>query len=200
MLNLGTGFSAAAVCGRTLLRGAHGAALEIAYQVPWDGPLEGFAAGRAPLEELFSGAGLQRAASARLGRPTRTAEVFEAVAAVRDHGDHRPSAETARLAALGEQALHAAARAAANLAIALDPEVIALSGGMLRSAGVIVPMLEEVLARLVPFPPRLVMAYFAERAPLAGACLIGYRAAALAPPDSLRIGDHAPAGTAEGDR
>jgi glucokinase len=185
LLNLGTGFSAGAVCGGALVRGAHGAALEIAYQVPSDGPLRGFRDGRAPLEEIFSGAGLQAAASALLVRPTHTAEVFEAMAGVDDRG---AGADTGRLAALGERALDVAARAVANLAVALDPEVLALSGGMLRSADVILARFGAALARLVPFPPRVVMARFAEHAPLAGACLLAYRAAAVPPPDDLTIG------------
>jgi glucokinase len=201
MLNLGTGFSAAAIAGGALLRGAHGAALEIAYQVPWDGPEEGFRDGRAPLEEVFSGAGVGRTASTLLGRPTDTYEVFEALDTVRRGGDgDDPDDDTARLAALGNHALQVAARAVANLAIALDPEVVALSGGMLRSASIIVPVLEAALARLVPFPPRLVMAHFADQAPLAGACLLAYRSAALTPPDDLKLVD-APASTvAQGDR
>jgi glucokinase len=201
MLNLGTGFSAAAIAGGSLLRGAHGAALEIAYQVAWDGPLQGFAEGRAPLEEVFSGAGLQRAASALLGRPTGTGAVFDAVAAVRKEGRHAVDADTVRLAQLGERALRTAARAVANLAIALDPEVIAVSGGMLRSARVIMPALEDALGRLVPFPPRLLMTHFGDHAPLAGACLLGYRAAALTPPNDLKIGgDPPPSAGAGGER
>ncbi len=201
MLNLGTGFSAAAVAGGTLLRGAHGAALEIAYQVAWDGPPAGFGDGRAPLEEVFSGAGLQRAASALLHRATETAEVFDALAAVRTDGGRPPGDDVTRLAALGERALQTAAHAVANLAIALDPEVIAVSGGMLRSADVIMPALQEALDRLVPFPPRLVTTHFGDRAPLAGACLLGYRAAAVPPPTDLKIRDPAAAGTGlEGDR
>lgn len=187
LLNLGTGFSAGAVSGGALLRGAHGAALEIAYQVPSDGPLAGFSDGRAPLEDIFSGAGLQAAASELLGRPVGTAEVFTAVARARNGAADVPAGDGGRLAALGERALAVAARAVANLAVALDPEVVALSGGMLRSADVIVPALEAALARLVPFPPRLVMARFAEHAPLAGACLLGFRAAGLPAPDDLAL-------------
>jgi glucokinase len=186
MVNLGTGFSAAAIAGGALVRGAHGAALEIAYQAPWDGPVAGFADDRAPLEEVFSGAGLQRAASALLRRPTETGAVFDALSAARRNGELDEDGR--RLAALGEHALQTAARAVANLAIALDPEVIAVSGGMLRSAEVIMPALEEALARFVPFPPRLVMTHFGDQAPLAGACLLGYRAAALTPPNELKIG------------
>lgn len=91
------------------------------------------------------------------------------------------------LAGLGHRALDEAARAIANLAVALDPEIIAVSGGMLRSADQIIPRLVSALDQLVPFPPRLVLAHFAERAPLAGACLLAYRAAAMAEPGHLDL-------------
>jgi glucokinase len=194
LLNLGTGISAGAVVGGRLLRGGHGAALEIAYQVPSAGVVHGFGEGSAPLEERFSGAGLGATASAALGRRTGTDEVFAAMRAARRCGGDAGAAvsgDDEALAALGEEALDLAARAVANLAIALDPEVIALSGGMLRSADVITPTLATALADLVPFPPRLVTAHFAEHAPLAGACLAAYRAAGADPPERLDLGSGA---------
>lgn len=193
LLNLGTGISAGAIVGGQLLRGAHGAALEIAYQVPSSGPLHGFRNGSAPLEEAFSGAGLEKVASALLGRPTATDEVFAAMALPPDSAQidrlssDCPSDDKTRLAALGQEALDLAARAVANLAIALDPQVVAVSGGMLASADHIIPQLSAALAQLVPFPPRLVLAHFAQHAPLAGACLLGYRAAGLPAPEQLLI-------------
>jgi glucokinase len=201
LLNLGTGISAGAVVGGQLLRGAHGAALEIAYQVPSAGAVHGFRDGHAPLEERFSGAGVGAWASALLGRATAAEEVFAAMrSARRSDGDAGAGAvagagagaaagdDAARLAALGEDALDLAARTVANLAITLDPEVVAVSGGMLRSADVITPALAAALSRLVPFPPRLVTAHFADHAPLAGACLVAYRAAGIAPPAWLDLG------------
>lgn len=188
LLNLGTGISAGAVVGGRLLRGAHGAALEIAYQVPSAGPVHGFGEGRAPLEETFSGAGLAASATALLGRRTGTDEVFAAMAPARDGApDDGPEGDHARLSALGRHALDVAARAVANLAIALDPQVVAVSGGMLRSAQEIMPRLAAALTELVPYPPRLVLAHFAEQAPLAGACLLGYRAAGLDEPADLQM-------------
>ncbi len=182
LLNLGTGISAGAVVGGALLRGAHGAALEIAYQVPSSGALDGFAAGRAPLEESFSGAGLQASASALLGRHTRAEEVFSAMA----RGDEAQLVgEPALLAALGRDALDLAARSVANLAVALDPEVVAVSGGMLRSAGQILPRLEAALGALVPYPPRLTLAHFGHDAPVAGACLLAFETAGLPGPPEL---------------
>jgi glucokinase len=188
LINLGTGISAGAIVGGQLLRGAHGAALEIAYQVPSDGPLRGFRHGGAPLEDTFSGTGLQARASAMLGRPTGTDEVFEAMTlAAGSDPFKRPGDDQAQLAALGRQALDLAARAIANLAIALDPQIVAVSGGMLGSADQILPRLALALEELVPFPPRLVLAHFAQHAPLAGACLLAYGAARLPVPDDLLI-------------
>ena len=201
LLNLGTGISAGAVVGGTLLRGAHGAALEIAYQVPTTRPGAGFAHGRAPLEETFSGAGLAASASALLGRPAGTGEVFAAMA---EASRGAPDDERARLAELGREALRMAARTVANLAVTLDPEVIAVSGGMLRSADQILPSIEAALAELVPFPPRLVLAQFGDHAPLAGACLLAYQAADMTAPQCLDLGtvgallDQGPARTEDG--
>jgi glucokinase len=188
LLNLGTGISAGAIVGGQLLRGAHGAALEVAYQVPSSGPLRGFLQGHAPLEETFSGAGLEAAASALLGRPTGTDEVFAAMTLARVSGPNdRPDGDSTWLAALGQDALDVAARAVANLAIAFDPQVVAVSGGMLGSAETIIARLGAALAQLVPFPPRLVLAHFAQQAPLAGACLLAYRAAGLPVPQHLQF-------------
>jgi predicted NBD/HSP70 family sugar kinase len=190
LVNLGTGISAAAIVGGRLLRGAHGAALEIAYQVPSEGPLTGFLDGRAPLEETFSGSGLQASASALLQRRIATQEVFAAMSSAPAGATESPlsTGDMRRLATLGRRALDVATRAIANLAVALDPEVVAVSGGMLRSADQILPQLAETLGQLVPFPPRLVRAHFAEHAPLAGACLLGYRAAQLPEPEHLHLG------------
>ena len=103
LLNLGTGISAGAIVGGQLLRGAHGAALEIAYQVPSSGPLRGFLQGHAPLEETLSGADLEAAASALLGRPTGTDEVFAAMTLARVSGPNdRPDGDSTWLAALGQ--------------------------------------------------------------------------------------------------
>jgi glucokinase len=191
LVNLGTGISAGAIVNGRLVRGAHGAALEIAYQLPSAGPARGMATGDAPLEQTFSGSGLTAAASALLGRPTDAGEVFAAMAAEAEGG---PSAagHDDRLARLGVAALEVGIRAVVNLTIALDPEVIAVSGGMLRSGEQILSPLRAALATFVPFPPTLVMARFDEQAPLAGACLLAYRTAGLAVPRALDLGRVAP--------
>ncbi len=182
LVNVGTGFAAGAVVNGTLLRGAHGAGLEIAYQVPWTGRVRSVRQHAAPLEERFSGAGLAAAASALLGRPVDTAEVLGALA-----GQGGGAMQDPRLVQFAIEGMQTGARAIANLAIALDPQVIALCGGMLRSHAVIVPIVRDALEQFVPFPPRLVIAHFPDDAALAGACLLAYRAAGVAEPDELAL-------------
>jgi glucokinase len=191
LVNLGTGISAGAIVNGRLVRGAHGAALEIAYQLPSTGPVRGFATGDAPLEQTFSGSGLTAAATALLGRPTDAGEVFTAMAGGAQ-GAPTAAGHDDPLARLGVAALEVGIRAVVNLVIALDPEVIAVSGGMLRSGAQILTPLRAALAAFVPFPPTLVKARFDEHAPLAGACAVAYRTAGLAVPSSLDLGPLAP--------
>ncbi|MFI6815458.1 ROK family protein [Nonomuraea sp. NPDC050328] len=151
-LNLGTGLAAALVVDGRVFAGAHGAAGEIGY-VLTDPGSPGFAAGHAPLEDRFSGAGLARQASAELGTPTTAAELFA--------GDVLPHLVEAALADL--------TTAVANLCVSLDPECLVVGGGLMGAAPVILPALEERLRRTVPFPPRVRRARFADDASLLGA-------------------------------
>ena len=57
----------------------------------------------------------------------------------------------------------------ANVAIAIDPARIAVGGGLMRSADVVLPALATRLELAVPFPPELVAASFTEDGALRGA-------------------------------
>jgi glucokinase len=154
-LNLGTGLAAAIVVGGSVVRGANGAAGEIGYIVRSAGE-SGFADGRAPLEELISGAGLAARGSALLGRPVTATDLF----ALRDD----PIASQ-----LLDDAVKAMAVVVANLSITLDPERIVVGGGMMRAAQHILPHLSAEVARTVPFPPAILPARFVNDASLIGA-------------------------------
>lgn len=155
-LSLGTGIAAAILVGGHVLTGANGAAGEIGYNLVGDGD-EGFAVGAAPLEEAVGGRGLGLRASAALGRPVTAAELF--ALARRD-----PAAKELVSQALDELSLHVA-----NLAITLDPQRIAVGGGLAGSNDVILPALRQRLAQAVPFPPEVVAARFADDGALRGA-------------------------------
>ncbi|EME62165.1 ROK family protein [Amycolatopsis decaplanina] len=159
-LSLGTGIAAAVLVGGRLLAGANGAAGEIGYNLLSPQDTDGFASGAAPLEEAVGGRGLGGRASVLLGRPVTAGELF---------GLARENAQAKELvdAALDELSMHVA-----NLAIALDPQRIAVGGGLVRSADILLPALRERLARAVPFPPELVSAKFDQDASLLGAIAI----------------------------
>lgn len=156
-LSLGTGIAAAILVGGRLLAGANGAAGEIGYNLLSPQDTDGFASGAAPLEEAVGGRGLGGRASVLLGRPVTAGELF---------GLARENAQAKELvtAALDELSMHVA-----NLAITLDPQRIAVGGGLVRSADVLLPALRERLAQAVPFPPELVSAKFDQDASLLGA-------------------------------
>ncbi|RSN62613.1 ROK family protein [Amycolatopsis sp. WAC 04182] len=163
-LSLGTGIAAAVLVGGRLLAGANGAAGEIGYNLLSPQDTDGFASGAAPLEEAVGGRGLGGRASVLLGRPVTAGELF---------GLARENAQAKELvgAALDELSMHVA-----NLAIALDPQRIAVGGGLVRSADILLPALRERLAQAVPFPPELVSAKFDQDASLLGAIAIALAA------------------------
>lgn len=156
-LSLGTGIAAAIVVGGQVLTGANGAAGEIGYNLRGAGDTASFATGSAPLEEAVGGRGLGRRASEQFGRSLTTAELFALAR-------HDPVAARLVSEALDELATHLA-----NLAIAVDPARIAVGGGLVRSARIVLPALRNRLGTAVPFPPQLVPARFGQDSALYGA-------------------------------
>ncbi|MER6871001.1 ROK family protein, partial [Amycolatopsis sp. NPDC000673] len=163
-LSLGTGIAAAVLVGGRLLTGANGAAGEIGYNLRTPQDADGFASGAAPLEEAVGGRWLGTRATALLGRPVTAGELF---ALARENTE----AKELVASALDELSMHVA-----NLAIAFDPARIAVGGGLVRSADVLLPALRERLAAAVPFPPELVPARFDQDAALLGAVALALRA------------------------
>src|SRR4051794_2493463 len=142
-VSLGTGVKAGLVIGGEVFKGAHGAAGEIGYSLrdPADGA--GFAAGQAPLEEFVGGRALGERAGALVGEPLSAADAFS-----------HPGLPPRFLQEwLSELTMHVA-----NLAIAFDPERIALGGGLMAHADTILPALHDRLAAAVPFAPEIVPA------------------------------------------
>lgn len=177
-LNIGTGLAAAAIINGEVYRGRHGAALEIGYQLtPFLDNIDpsqwaGWRDGMAPMEELFSGAALDALAQQTLGAERSARDLFHSTEPTLQQGLQR------RLSALAAQLV--------NLAIAFDVERIAFGGGVSRQYPAFEQHLLQLLQRLVPFPPTLSSARFADDAPLWGALELARRAAQLpALPDSI---------------
>jgi glucokinase len=163
-VNLGTGLAAAVVTGGRVLAGRHGAAGEIGYNLRFPGDVGLGTDERVTLEEMVSGLALQRRASAT-GRQLTAAEVFAA-------GQHELGLDELISAFVEELAFHLV-----NLTILVDPERIAVGGGMVRSWDRIEPRLAEALTTGVPYPPELVPARFPHDAPMIGAIALAVDAA-----------------------
>ena len=156
-LNLGSGIAAGIVTGGRLLGGAHGAAGEVGYSLPHGRPEPRMAAdGATPFEDHYGGAGVaRRLAGTGLG---------ESVAELVSRRDPGAEAELDRLST-------AIAVLAANLCIALDPSVLVLGGGYLRSDFGVTARVREVVNRAVPFPPAVSASAFGADASLRGAAV-----------------------------
>ena len=164
LIVLGTGLAAAIVVGGQVIRGANGAAGEIAYTLRGGADELGAANGRAPLEELAGGRAIGERASALLGGTLTAAEVFA-------HPD--PRARRVIDDALAELAVHVA-----NMAVVVDPARIAVGGGLMSHRNVVLSALGERLCAAVPFPPELVPARFIHDGSLRGAIALALDTAA----------------------
>jgi glucokinase len=165
-LSLGTGVAAAVVVGGEVLQGAHGAAGEIGYSLRGVDERNDFSAGRAPLEEIAGGRFIGLRASELTGAELTAAQAFAA---------QEPPLRELVDRALDELALHVA-----NLALLIDPQRVAVGGGMMASADRVLGALGRRLARALPFPPQLVCARFVHDAALRGAVALAIEASGSA--------------------
>jgi glucokinase len=156
-VSLGTGVKAGLVIGGKVFEGAHGAAGEIGYSLRDAADGAGFASGHAPLEEFVGGRALGERAGTLVGRQLSAADVFS-------HPNLPPGFLGQWLA---ELSMHVA-----NLAIALDPQRVAVGGGLMAHADTILPALRERIAAAVPFPPDVVAARFIQDGALRGAAAL----------------------------
>ena len=171
LVSLGTGIAAGIVIGGEVLAGANGAAGEIGYSLRGPADEVGVADGRAPLEEYAGGRAIGERASSLLGSTLTAADAFA-------YSDPRArSLVNETLAELGV--------AVANLAIALDPERIALAGGLMASGEVVMTAVSRRLSFAVPFPPELVSARFLYDGALRGAIALALDATGSPAPEGL---------------
>jgi glucokinase len=160
-LNLGTGVAVGVLVDDKVLTGAHGAAGEIGYYLRSPNGRVGPHDGHAPLEEVVGGGAIGTRGQA-FGGTGDALSVFE-------QADIDPGAASFLEETLTELAVHVA-----NTAILLDPARITVGGGLIRSADRVLPILDRMLKRAVPFPPELVVAHFAQEGPLVGAAALAW--------------------------
>jgi len=170
-LNLGTGLAAGVAAGGRILHGANGAAGEIGYALRSVADELGAADGRAPLEEHVGGRALGERGSALLGEPLSAGAVL--------------ASEDPRARRLVEDALDELAVHVANLAVLIDPARIAVGGGLMHAAELILPALRRRVDRAAPFPPEVVAARFVHDSALRGAVALAIDARSAGPREPL---------------
>lgn len=162
-LNLGTGLAVALVVGGRVVAGRNGASGEIGYNLRGLADVGRPLGDRIMLEDAVSGGALVAAARAAVPGLDGAGAVFSTTG--------RPALGRLLDDFLAELAFHLI-----NLTIAVDPQRIAVGGGMVRSWDVIGPRLRAALDVAVPYPPELVPAAFPYEAPLIGALALGVEA------------------------
>ncbi len=190
-VNLGTGLAVALVHDGKVVTGAHGASGEIGYNLRAPSDLTKVRGHRPIVEDIVSGMGLASSVARLDGRPARLDGRFDRPldrplddrgwsdngSADHAQGNGAPSAvdvfelakaDTAYEAVL-EEFLRELCYHVVNLTIAVDPERIAVGGGMVRSWEVIEPPMRAALESHVPYPPELVIGAFPFDAALRGA-------------------------------
>src|SRR4051794_27889257 len=172
-VSLGTGIAAAIAAGGRVLEGAHGASGELAY-VLCGAEEAAFADGHAPLEERAGGRFVGERASAVAGRALTAAEAF--------------ASDDPRVAALVDATLDELAVHVANLAILVDPERIAVGGGLMGSPARVLGAIRRRLDRAAPFPPELVAARFVHDGALRGALALALDVLAAPQPGERHSG------------
>jgi glucokinase len=188
LITLGTGIGAGAIVGGKLLEGAHGFAGEMGHMVVDPHGPACPCGKRGCWERFASGSGL-----GRLAREAAQAGTLDGVVAAAGgdpeavRGEHVTAAavrgDPEALAVMNEFAWWLAL-GLANLANALDPQVIVLGGGLIEAADVVMAPVCRAFADLAEAPEargvEVVAAALGERAGAVGAALIGGERAVVA--------------------
>jgi predicted NBD/HSP70 family sugar kinase/biotin operon repressor len=170
-LAVGAGIGMGLIHNGEPVRGAHGAAGEVAY-LPLPGsvlPAQRVGRGREPLAAEAGGYGILATVKASKSwpgtRPSNVVELFEQAAA------GVPAA-----CELVEAEAHQLGLTIASTAAVFDPELVLLGGGV-GSNPLLLPMVRETVGAYIPFAPRIETSALGEMASLTGAVFVALDAA-----------------------
>jgi glucokinase len=158
----GTGIGAGIIIDGRLHRGAHHFAGEIGYCCPSPEYLDEDYGPLGCLETLAAGPGLLRRARQRLGERLRADATARDVFEMARAGD-------AEAAALCEETATLIGIAVGNAVAVLDPEVVVFGGGLSREGEALLGRIREVVYRMVPVRPEIVLSTLGDDAQLHGA-------------------------------
>jgi predicted NBD/HSP70 family sugar kinase len=170
-LAVGAGIGMGLVHDGRLVRGAHGAAGEVAYlPLPGSKPsAQRRGHGREPLADEAGGYGILAAVNARRSwpgpRPTTVEQLFSLATAGVPAAIELVEAEGRQLGLT-----------VASACAVFDPELVVIGGGV-GSNAMLLPIVRETVNAHVPFPPRIETSALGEAASLTGALKVALDAA-----------------------
>lgn len=171
-VNIGTGLSAGIIINGTLYSGDNNASGEIAYFPVEPDDIKGCRSGRAPLEEMFSGRGIEEGylefvnksslfsdskgnkTSGGLNSKMLFKQYFSGNKEVKEFLDKR---------------IQYFSFAIACISILLNPGIIVLGGGVSRDMDYFIEKIHDYLCEMVPYPPVLTMSSLENNAGILGA-------------------------------
>ena len=174
-LALGTGIGAGIIIGGLLYKGQTYAAGEIGYMIPSANYLgKSYTVGLGALEQVASGTGLARRARQILLEKNQELPECEIDAKYVFTAARNGEAWAKKLV---DETVDCLTLAIANINSLLNPEVIVLTGGLMKSADLLLDPIRERLRGLSPALPKLVISSLGPRAIVMGATLFVLSAA-----------------------
>lgn len=156
-LNLGTGVAVGLTYGEKVVKGSHGAAGEVGYLLNSVDSNVSFLNGHAPFEEVAGGQGIARQITQITSVEMEAKEFW-----------NKDFPKESELFQLQKHILKLLSFQLSNLCVIWDPEVVAIGGGMEAQFSLFANKLKSALRDNVPFPPKLLPAYYKQDASLNG--------------------------------
>lgn len=174
---IGTGVGAGIIINGKLCRGFANAAGEVGYFVMGEKYLRDYRKGFGCLESLISGPAIAAKAanqmrsyksgstgiSFRQGKNITAKDVFEA-AKRKDKVALKIVEEVSKYLAIG----------LGNISALLNPEMIVLGGGISKQEAVLLKPLREMIAKMTPIPPKIVISSLGDDAGVIGAAALAW--------------------------
>jgi glucokinase len=166
LITVGTGIGAGIIIDGALFRGAHEASGEIGSMLPSPEFLGKNYLDFGALETVASGTGIAERARIAL-RARRSPQELEALVA-EDVFDAARQGQKWAWNVINDTVDYLAV-SIANLAVAFDPDLIILGGGVARSGDLLVGPILQRIEGVIPIPPKLVVSSLGLRAGVMGA-------------------------------
>jgi glucokinase len=152
-INIGTGLSVAMMLNGSVYLGNNSASGEIAYWISEVGSMTGFADGRAPLEEKFSGRWITEKVKNRLQHSDGNGWTGDIDNITTKGIFDEYTKGNVLVKDIIDDSIQNLVTVIANICILINPELIVFGGGVSTDLESFLDYIKEYLTRTVPYPP-----------------------------------------------